>query len=216
MTPPRVAEAMLRSVLAQRDRESIPADLAEAFAEQVALHGRRAATRWYLGQIVSIAWHVAPRSPKKNSVTIGIVLGLLMAIGVVVTNVLFPLAHVDLRESDVTEVLPWAIVLLVIALAGWWRRGDGIVSAVRAGSTVAFLAFGIVILTFLVVDNVFLDLVSQQHEKQQLLRASTYHSMRALLTIAQLRALLTVLPAVSVLGGVAGGLAGLVGKLRAR
>jgi hypothetical protein len=199
-------------MLAPRDRDSIPDDLAEAYEELASLRGRRAANRWYVRQVVNIAWHVAPRSPKQNNAILGILLGLLMAIGVIVTNVLLPLVHVDLAENQLTEALPWAVVVMVIAGAGWSRRRVG--AGARAGGTVAFLAFGIVMLTFLLVDNVFLDLVSQQPEKQRLLHESGYQSMRVAVTMAQLRALITVLPVLSVLGALVGGLGGMVAKLR--
>jgi hypothetical protein len=203
-------------MLAPRDRESIPGDLAEAYEEHVFSRGRWEAHRWYVRQVLGITWHVGPRSPKQNNVSLGLLLGLVMAVGVVVTNVLLPLAHVELVEDPLAEVLQWAVVVTTIVGAGWSRRRAGLGAAVRAGGIVAFHSFGIVMLTFLVVDNVFLDLVSQQPEKQRLLHESGYQSMRVAVTIAQLRALITVLPILSVLGALAGGIGGLLPGARNR
>jgi len=211
MMPPRLAESFLRFVLAHRDRDAIPADLAEAYDEQVSLRGRRAATRWYLGQVASIAWHIAPRSPKHSSVTGGVVLGLVMAVGILVTNVLLPVLRVRLPESEVADLFTWGVVFVVILLAGWYARG--LRSAVRAGGLVTLIAFGMAMLTFIVVDNVFFEIVRREPEKIALFHQSGYESMRVAITMSQVHALVTVLPVLCVLGALLGGLSGVVRKL---
>ena len=70
-----------------------------------------------------------------------------------------------------------------------------------------------VLLTFIVVDNVFFDLVRHEPEKIVLFQQSGYASMRVAITMVQVRALLTVLPVLGALGALIGGLGGVVRKL---
>ena len=64
--PPRWAENILRWVLRERDRETIPGDLLEEYQEIVLpARGYFRANLWYLRQVFSFA----------NSVVVGILLG---------------------------------------------------------------------------------------------------------------------------------------------
>ena len=58
-SPPRWAEAMLRSLLRPADRESISGDLLEEYraARRPALGARRA-NAWYVKHVVSVLWHL--------------------------------------------------------------------------------------------------------------------------------------------------------------
>ena len=211
MMPPRLAESFLRFVLSHRDRDAIPADLAEGYEEHAASHGRLRADLWYARQVLGILWHVSPRSPKHSSVTGGVVLGLVMAVGILVTNVLLPVLRVRLPESEVADLFTWGVVFVVILLAGWYARG--LRSAVRAGGLVTLIAFGMAMLTFIVVDNVFFEIVRREPEKIALFHQSGYESMRVAITMSQVHALVTVLPVLCVLGALLGGLSGVVRKL---
>jgi putative ABC transport system permease protein len=65
MSPPRLAEALLRRVLSAEDAEVIAGDLEETFRQQVLPRdGIAAARRWYWCQVVSIVWaQLAQASP---------------------------------------------------------------------------------------------------------------------------------------------------------
>lgn len=57
MTPPRWAEALLRAVLARRDRDTVSGDLLEEYRMHVVpARGRRAANWWYLCQVAGFVW----------------------------------------------------------------------------------------------------------------------------------------------------------------
>ena len=57
--PPRLAEALLRSLLKPADRESIPGDLLEEYraAKQPVL-GTRRANLWYVRHVLSVLWRL--------------------------------------------------------------------------------------------------------------------------------------------------------------
>ena len=63
-------------------------------------------------------------------------------------------------------------------------------------------------LIFLAVNNIWLDIVSQQHDKRVAFANSGWHSMRAFLTVTQLQGgifLVAVLTAVGAVLGLIGG-----------
>jgi hypothetical protein len=211
--PPHWAETILRAVLAMRDREAIPGDLAEAYEEHVVAQGSWRANAWYVRQVLGIGWHLAPRSPKHSSVSAGVLLGLLMALGILITNVLLPLLHVALPENDVANIAVWGFVFAMIGVAGWCAAHRGLRTALTAGGLVALIGFGMAMLTFMIVDNVFFDLVRHEPEKIVLFQQSGYASMRVAITMVQVRALLTVLPVLGALGALIGGLGSVVRKL---
>ena len=68
--PPRWAETILRWVLRERDRETIPGDLLEHYQDVVLpAQGQFRANLWYVRQILSFA----------NSVVLGVLLGVAFA-----------------------------------------------------------------------------------------------------------------------------------------
>ncbi len=55
-TPPRWAESVLERILADADRQTVPGDLREEFAEVIQpARGRLKANLWYLRQVLSLA-----------------------------------------------------------------------------------------------------------------------------------------------------------------
>jgi hypothetical protein len=57
LTPPRWADAMLRSCLRPSDRESIAGDLLEEYrAVRGPALGPLRANVWYVGQVLSVLW----------------------------------------------------------------------------------------------------------------------------------------------------------------
>jgi hypothetical protein len=66
------------------------------------------------------------------------------------------------------------------------------------------------------VNNLFLSIVSQQHDKRVAFAASGWTSMRAYLTVAQLRGGLFLVPVLAVVGAALGLLGGVVFGPRGR
>jgi hypothetical protein len=57
VTPPLWAEALLKLVVARKDRDSVSGDLLEAYRDSVApARGRQAADTWYVREVAGFAW----------------------------------------------------------------------------------------------------------------------------------------------------------------
>jgi hypothetical protein len=99
--------------------------------------------------------------------------------------------------------------LLVMIGARGQRRagpaaGTGLLAGVKAGATAGAVIAAMITLTFLAVNNLFLDIVSRQHDKRVAFAASGSTSMRAYLTVTQLRGALFLIPVLAVIGAVLG------------
>jgi hypothetical protein len=161
----------------------------------------------------------------KPAIRRGVLDGLLVsavAVAVLVlSNVVFP-AGPDESDDDpeyVVQILAGylliAAVLVVIGLRAR-RRAAGAAGGVDAragvlGGAAAGLVMALAVLVAsLVIDNVFLATVSQQHDKRVAFEASGWTSMRTYLNIRTLLGALVVLPAATLAGGLLGGLGGLI------
>jgi hypothetical protein len=139
----------------------------------------------------------------------GLIVSALIAVDVVLPNVGFPPGP---DESDSDPEYVWQILavyallaLLLVAIGARARRRAGRLDAGPvaggvAGAVIAVLAT----LTFLVVNNVFLDIVSRQHDKRVAFAASGWTSMRAYLTVEQLLGGAVLLVMLVVVGAVLG------------
>jgi hypothetical protein len=85
-----------------------------------------------------------------------------------------------------------------------------VIAGIKGGAA-AGIGVGLT-LTFLVVNNLFLDIVSQQHDKQVAFADSGWSSMRPFLAVSQLKGLLVLVPG----GLVSGALFGLLGAIVVR
>src|SRR5262245_23432968 len=139
--------------------------------------------------------------------------GILFAIVVVLTNVVFPTPN----ESD-DEYTGWYIVLylglfLLFAIGGALNseRAHPLRSGAIGGAGSALIMVAMIMLTFVIIDNGFLDIVSQQIDKINTFRAqTTYTNMRDFINDGLLRGLVIVLPVVAIVGGFLGAFASLV------
>jgi predicted permease len=69
MTPPRLAESLLRRALPPDEAEAIAGDLEEMFRDYARARGVRAARRWYWGQVLSVvSAHVRRRNDPPSDV----------------------------------------------------------------------------------------------------------------------------------------------------
>jgi hypothetical protein len=136
--------------------------------------------------------------------------GVLFSGLVVLTNVVFPTPS----ESD-DEYTGWYLIgylglFLLFAIGGAINaeRARPRRSGALGGAATALIIVGIVLLTFAVVDNVFLAIVSQQIDKVNAFRQqATYTSMRAFINSGLLMGAVVALPFAALVGGVLGALA---------
>jgi hypothetical protein len=150
---------------------------------------------------------------KRSVALYATVWGVLFAIIVVLINVVFPSPN----ESD-DEYTGWYIVLyfglfLLFAIGGALNseHTHPLRSGVIGGASAALIMIAMIMLTFVVVDNVFLDIVSQQVDKITAFHAqTTYTNMRDFINDGLLRGVVVVLPIVAVVGGGFGAIASLL------
>jgi hypothetical protein len=143
----------------------------------------------------------------------GLALGVPLVVLVVWTNVVVP-SH----ESD-SEYGAWYAAFLVGLLA--YLTASGLVAA-RAGSSIAVaaltgaasavLSIGIAMLTFVVIDNLFLDVVMQQPDKLHAFQSSGLTDQRAFVNQGLVLGMVTALPVMSIIGAGCGALGGLLGQ----
>lgn len=139
----------------------------------------------------------------------GIVISALTAVDVVLTNVVFPPGP---DESDSDPEYIWqslaiyaVLALLLVAIgARAGRRGPRPASGAVAGGAAGAVVAVLVTLTFIIVNNVWLDIVSRQHDKRLAFAASGWTSMRAYLTVQQLLGGAFLIVALAVVGAVLG------------
>jgi hypothetical protein len=151
----------------------------------------------------------------------GLVISGLIAVLVVLTNVVFP-GGPNESDADPEYVVQYLITLallaclfILIGARGRRRAGDdGIVAGVKAAATAGAAIAAMVTLTFLVVNNLFLDIVSRQHDKRVAFAASGWTSIRAYLTVTQLQGALFLIPVLAVIGGTLGLLGAAIGRPR--
>ncbi|HEX6676132.1 MAG TPA: hypothetical protein VF486_14020 [Actinomycetes bacterium] len=143
----------------------------------------------------------------------GVVVAAALAVLVVWTNVLFP-GGPNESDSDpeyVRQILAVyaALALLLAAIGAHGRPGAAsAVDGVKAGAAAGLVVAALTMATFLVVDNVFFDVVSQQHDKVVSFAGSGWSSMRAWVNYQLLGGSLFVLPAGTAFGAVLGYLGG--------
>jgi hypothetical protein len=142
----------------------------------------------------------------------GLIVSGLTAIVVVLTVVVFP-GGPDESDSDPEYLWQYLVVLLVLALLfvaiGYRgrRRSAGVSGGPKAGAAAGAVFAVMVTLIFLAVNNVFFDVVRQQHDKRVAFAASGWTSMRAYINVQQVMGLSVLIP-MGILAGVVLGLIG--------
>jgi hypothetical protein len=150
---------------------------------------------------------------KRSTLLYAVVWGALFSAAVVLTNVVFPSPN----ESD-DEYTGWYVVLylglfLLFAIGGAINseRAHPARSGAIGGAGAALLMIAMIMLTFAIVDNLFLDVVSQQIDKINAFQAqTTYANMRDFINSGLLQGIVVVLPVVAVVGGALGAVASLL------
>lgn len=151
---------------------------------------------------------------KQQGVIFGLLLGVLAIGAIIWTNVLFPTFESD-SEYETTYAIAYIAIFLFFALVGFLasRKTNRLLSGTWAGAITALLGIGIAMLTFFVVDNIFLNIVSHQVDKIYGFQHSTFHTMRDYINAGLLRGVITVLPVIAVVGAVCGTLGAALQKL---
>ena len=142
--PPRWAENMLRWVLRERDRETIPGDLLEEYQEVVLPARRRfRANLWYLRQILSFA----------NNVVLGILLGAAFAAVNFVVTIFSPLAEdtaLLLAGFYGPMFAMWGAASFVVC-----RRSGRLIDAIKTGVMLGAVTIAVFHISGMLRINVF-------------------------------------------------------------
>lgn len=135
----------------------------------------------------------------------GAIIAGVLAVLVVLTNVVFPSGPHESDGDPQYQVLNFAAVtvmaiLLITIGARARRRSDTTLAGAKGGAAAGFVIAVLVTLTFLAVNNLFLDVVAQQLDKRVGFAHSGWSSMRAYLSVTQLRGALFVVPLATLIG----------------
>ena len=149
---------------------------------------------------------------KRPVLLYAIALGAITSTIVVLTNVVFPTPN----ESD-DEYTAWYLVLylglfLLFAIGGVIAadRVRLLQTGALGGVVTALIILGMTFVTFAVVDNLFLDVVSQQIDKiNSFQRQTTYTNMRDFINSGLLMGSVVALAAGATIGGMLGALGGM-------
>jgi hypothetical protein len=139
----------------------------------------------------------------------GLIIAAVMAVTVVLTVVVFP-QNPNESDSEPEYVIPLmvgyallGVLLIAIGARGWLRSGT-LGGAVRAGAAAGFVIALLAMLDYLIVNNLFFSIVSQQHDKRVAFAASGWTSMRAFINYSLLTGAVFAVPVATVIGGVLG------------
>lgn len=151
---------------------------------------------------------------KQQGVLFGLLLGVLAIGAIVWTNVLFPNVESD-SEYETTYAIGYLMLFLFFVFVGFLasRQTRRLLSGAWAGALTALLGFGITMLTFLVVDNVWLNVVSHQADKIYGFQHNTFPTMRDYINAGLLSGALAGLPLSAGIGAACGTLGAALQKL---
>jgi hypothetical protein len=163
--------------------------------------------RWALGSLALI------RLPGRHAVlktsAFGLVLGAILMVLIVWSNVIVP-SH----ESD-DEYTVWYLAFYLGLFVYFGVAGAVFGRGALTGAVTALLSVGIALLTFIVIDNLFLDTVMTQPDKMAGFAASGMTSARDYVNQGN-PSILVVLPFVMLIGAVCGALGGAIRSRVAR
>jgi len=145
----------------------------------------------------------------------GVFLGVSLCVAIIVTNVISPSFTCFGIDETLAMLLVASGLLVFFAAAGCIasRRTARITTGARTGALTALVSMGIAMLTFVAIDNLFLDIVSKQPDKVWGFAHSQSTSMRAYINAGHLRGLVTVLPVFVLVGAACGAIGAAVSKV---
>lgn len=152
--------------------------------------------------------------PQLSKYIFGIILGLVLSVLVFLTNFVFP------NNSSDNVAVVGSIYLILFSLficIGYFQKDikvslrNGIIS----GSISAVIAFLITMLTFIIIDNLFLNIVSEQREKiWAFSHQNTYHNMRDFINYGLIKGTFFGTIMAALFGGLAGAIGTEIKKFR--
>jgi hypothetical protein len=227
-TPLRIADRLLegaaRALLewsADRAQPSQATWVEAVRGELDIVDGGFARLRWALGGVSLVcrtrrrsmtrSWHSWPALLRTGS--FGLALGAFLLVLVVWSNVVVP-SHESDDEYGAWYLVLYGGLLLYFVTAGVLaaRDSDPVVAGAWSGAAAAVVGMGIAMLTFIVVDNLFLDVVMQQPDKLSGFLHSGLTSQRDYVNQGLLMGLLVALPVLGIVGAGCGALGGVIRK----
>ncbi len=155
------------------------------------------------------------RKNTMNKFWFGIVLGVISSIAVVFTNVIFTNNAPD-NGSIITIAYFGYFILIAIGGIIASRKTKSLKDAAIGGAVTSFITAACILVTFIVVDNMFLNIVSQQSDKiWGFANQHTYHTMRDFINDDNMRSFITVLPIATIGGAFLGMLGRGIGNIAA-
>jgi hypothetical protein len=144
----------------------------------------------------------------------GLVLGVTAIVGIVLTNVVFPNNESDSEYTGV-YLLSYASLLLAFVAIGYFgsRSTNRILSGTWAGVIAAVLGGALAMAAFFAVDNLFLNIVSQQVDKIQGFHQSTFPTMRDYINAGLVRGLPVLLLVLAIAGAICGTVGAVIRRL---
>jgi hypothetical protein len=147
----------------------------------------------------------------------GLVIAAVLALLVVLTNVVFPQGP---NESDDDPEYMWQILTVYLLMGAAFmligargaRRSGTSGGGFRAGAAAGLVVACLGILEFLIVNNVFFSIISQQHDKLVAFHDSGATSMRAFVNQQLLAGAGFAIPAGTLVAGVLGWFGGTLGR----
>jgi lysylphosphatidylglycerol synthetase-like protein (DUF2156 family) len=147
----------------------------------------------------------------------GAIVSAVIAVVALLTNVVFPPGR---NESDsephyvVWQLAGFAVLAMLFVVIGARarRRSDTTRAGPKGGAAAGIVIAVAVTVIFLVMNNLFLDIVSQQHDKRVAFAASGWSSMRAYLSVSQLEGGLLAIPVGAVVGAALGFFGGVISR----
>jgi hypothetical protein len=102
------------------------------------------------------------------------------------------------------------LFFLAVGVHARWR-GRSLLAGVKGGVAAGVTITVIVFMATVLIDNAFLSIVSQQHDKRVAFERSGLGSMRLFLNLQNLMGLVVVVPGSALIGGALSGIGGLLG-----
>ena len=143
---------------------------------------------------------------EENRYLLGIVLGIFVSLGVILTNIVFPNNQSDDRYASVILII-YLCFFAYFTFAGFVhsKKNRSFKKGFEAGAITAFISIGLTMLTFILIDNIFLSVVQNQVDKINAFASQTqFKDMRSFINRSNAQGFLVILPIVTILGGMLG------------
>ena len=154
--------------------------------------------------------------PLRRGLIDGAVVAAIIAVVLFLSEVVYPRSPSESdNDPEYVRQLLFAYGLLVlfflaVGVHAQWRGGSWL-AGVKGGVAAAVTLTVMVFVATVFIDNAFLSIVSQQHDKRMAFERSGLSSMRLFLNLQGLMGLVVVVPGSALIGGALSGIGGLLG-----